>query len=190
MSRLRPRDNPFRVERLESLRYEPEDWTWAELHAKLKAWGYRGAIVGPKGTGKTTLLRDLLPHLAGQGFRARCLQLRQAKKRFSPGVLAHLRETLSERDVVLLDGAEQLSLWRWLCFRRAVRGAGGLLVTTHRPGRLPTLLRTRSTPELLQRCVLQLAPGAGRNLDQLRALHDQHRGNIRNALRDLYDEYV
>jgi hypothetical protein len=61
-----------------------------------------------------------------------------------------------------------------------------LVVTTHREGRLPTLWRCATTPELLRNLVRELDVG----LDEAdaRALHARHHGNVRDALRELYDQ--
>ena len=87
----------------------------------------------------------------------------------------------------MLDGAEQPGVLSWRLFRWHARRAGGLLITTHRAGRLPTLHRCATTPALLRELVAAL----GENIDDAEAarLHARHGGNLREALRELYDRH-
>ncbi len=102
-----------------------------------------------------------------------------------------LLEELGQRlgpDVMLFDGADLLTAREW---RRVVRDsarAGGLVVTAHREGLLPTVLRTRTTPEILETAVVA-ASGEGCAHFGVSAseLWTRHSGNIRDALRELYD---
>jgi hypothetical protein len=95
------------------------------------------------------------------------------------------------RDVVLLDGAEQLNRWEWKKFQRFTRLTGGLLITTHRAGRLPTLYECRTTPQLLASLVTELVRVPEWPVSQSPAeLYWQHRGNLREAFRDLYDAFA
>ena len=73
---LRARDNPFAVQRVHAIRYRLAGITWEELLERLAALGFRAALVGPHGHGKTTLLEDLGARLAEEGFRVRAATLR------------------------------------------------------------------------------------------------------------------
>jgi hypothetical protein len=185
---MRARDNPFATARVHQIRYRlPGGLTWEELLARLKSMNWRGAIVGPEGTGKTTLLEDIEPRLRECGFEVVWLRLTREKPRFSSATLAQLA-LLQARHIVLFDGAEQLSRWKWWRFLRGVRGAGGLLITSHRPGLSPTLLECKTAPELLAEIVANLlnkTPEACRA--QAGCLFHKHRGNLREALREMYD---
>jgi hypothetical protein len=91
-------------------------------------------------------------------------------------------------DVLLVDGADALPWLGWLRVKRLARRAGGLIVTTHRPGRLPTLVECATSPALLREIVDAL--GDARDAawrDAIPDLFRKHRGNLREALRDLYD---
>jgi hypothetical protein len=155
---MKPRENPFRTERVLTLRYRFTEDDWTRFLARLRASDYRGAIVGPEGSGKTTLLEDLGRRLA----------------RLPP-------EERGEK-VVLVDGFEQLS---WLERRRLLQRAPRLVVTSHGPCSLPTLLETRTSPELLRSLVHELQPGiSAQSLD--RAFF-RHNGNLRLVFRELYD---
>ena len=90
--------------------------------------------------------------------------------------------------ILLLDGAEQMGRWAWRRFERRTRGGGGLIITTHRHGRLPTLLTCETTPDLLGDVMRELLPDApALSAATTRDLFLRHRGNLREALRELYD---
>ncbi|HLY08522.1 MAG TPA: hypothetical protein VKW04_04350 [Planctomycetota bacterium] len=188
---MRARDNPFRSERVLAVRYRLEAGTWEDLLARFDALGRRAAIVGARGSGKTTLLEDLAPRFRERGYRVRDLRLDAESPRFAEGVLAEVFATLTARDLILVDGAEQLGWRAWSSFERRSRPAGGLLVTQHRPGRLPTLLETRTSPQLLDGLVGQiLGDGAASVRGLTPRIFLKHRGNLRDALRELYDHYA
>lgn len=188
---MRARDNPFRSERVLSLRYRLERGSWDELLRRFEALGRRAAIVGPQGSGKTTLLEDFAPRLRERGYGVRDLRLDEEAPRFAPGFLDALFGSVGPRDVILLDGAEQLGWLAWTSFARRSRSAGGLLVTGHQPGRLTTLLETRTSPELLEGLVDQiLGDRSGDVRPLLQPLFEKHGGNLRDALRSLYDHYA
>ena len=89
---------------------------------------------------------------------------------------------------MLCDGAEQLSVLDWQRLARRARSAGGLIITTHRAGRLPVLHRADTSPELLGDLAASLGePLAPRDCRELHARHD---GNLRAALGELYDRWT
>jgi hypothetical protein len=88
----------------------------------------------------------------------------------------------------LLDGAEQLSWPRKRTLLRTTRHGGGLIVTTHRAGLLPTLYQCRTSPQLLGGLLEELEPQYATSEAELGALFRRHHGNVRNALRELYDQ--
>ena len=183
---MRARDNPFRSERIQSLRYRFLDGAWDGLWTRLESLGFRAAIVGPQGSGKTTLLEELATRLRASGREIRELRLDTETPRFDPKFLEELFASLGPRDVILFDGAEQLTRFEWGRFKH--RAAGGLVVTSHRPGLLPTVLQTATTPELLEGLVSEiLGDRAAEMRDRLPGLYERHAGNLREALRELYD---
>ena len=91
-------------------------------------------------------------------------------------------------DVLLFDGAEQLSRLAWWRFRRLARRARGLVITSHRPGLLPTLVACETDADLLRDIVSDLAPtGPPMPGPAPEELFARHNGNVREALRELYD---
>jgi hypothetical protein len=184
---VRARDNPFAVERVHRVRYRLEESAWEGLLDSLAALGYRAAIVGPHGHGKTTLLEDLAPRLEARGFRIRAATFRAGERRL--GAARKILRDLTSQDVLLIDGAEQLGRLAWLQLHLRSRAAGGLVITSHRPGLLPTLHECRTSPELLAGIVSELLGNEAERHD-LDGLFHRHGGNLRGALRELYDVYA
>ncbi|MFL6259223.1 MAG: hypothetical protein ACJ76Y_05875 [Thermoanaerobaculia bacterium] len=182
---MRARDNPFAVQRVHAVRYRLAGVTWEELLERLAALGYRAALVGPHGHGKTTLLEDLGARLAERGFRVRTATLHQGERWLGPARSAALFRDPGPRDLLLVDGAEQLDPLSWWTLRLRSRAAAGLIVTSHRPGLLPTLYECRTTPELLAGIVADLVGEADR--EEVAELFARHGGDLRLALRELYD---
>lgn len=185
---MRARDNPFRTERILSVRYRLEGATWPALLKRCEELQYRGALVGPHGSGKTTLLEDLDKKLRQQGFATRFLRLDHDHPRFEPGILRRLTLELSSREILLFDGAEQMDPVRWRWFKWRTARAGGLIITVHRPGRLPTLWECRTSPVLLAEIMAQLLGERSSHMpERSRHLFQKYQGNLRDALRECYD---
>lgn len=205
----RARDNPFATDRLEALGYRsPRTGEPLDLEPLLARWeslGRRGAIVGPEGSGKTTLLDDLESLLGARGFpvwrlraevgSGRLVEERDRDRLVPLGDLAQA----GTRTILVIDGADRSKRRIWHRLRRAAgRGSacrpGGLLVTSHRPGLLPTLTECTTSPELLERLMAELVGFSGatpeRALPPAATLHARHRGNLRLALLELYDRWA
>lgn len=175
---LLARDNPYTSDRILRLRYRPQTASWDDLYSRLHALNHRAAIVGPEGTGKSTLLEDLEPHLSDKGFRTHRLRLNLENRRPPTEFWS---QTFGQQDILLLDGAEVLSRPLWWRLRLQTR-ASGLLITAHRPGFLPTLLETATSPQLLNELLGEL----GQTIPDAELLLHSCRGNIREAFRQLY----
>jgi hypothetical protein len=188
---MRARDNPFAADRLERIRYRFKGTSLDELLARLDDMNRRGAIVGPGGSGKTTLLEDVRQALECRGLRTKLVFVNEA----SPLREAECRRFLcglTPQEVVLLDGADTIRRSSWTLFRRhTVTHAAGLIITSHRPGLLPTLIACSTTAQLLKEIVAELDPQGPRIAsDALDSLHKRHKGDLRACLRDLYDLYA
>ena len=185
---LPPRRNPFRSARIDALRFRLDEG-WEALWARFEALGRRASLVGPEGSGKTALLLEIEARLARQGFRVRRLQLKREQRRPDARAWRAALRARGPRTVVSVDGAEQLSRWRWHRLARATRRAGGLIVTSHHPGLLPTLHHHHTSPALLADLVAELAgqDTATALRAELERLFAEHHGNLRDCLRALYD---
>lgn len=185
---LRARDNPFAVERVLQLRYRFRDDGWPSLLSRLRSLRCRAAIVGPHGSGKTTLLEELGERLTAQSVRVHRLFLNEQSRAYPTDFVRRIRDVLTPSDIILFDGCEQLGPLAWQRFRWQTRRAGGLIITTHAPGRLPTLWTCETSRALLTDLVSQLLGETATVAEEdLRRLFDKHRGNLRDVLRELYD---
>jgi hypothetical protein len=168
-------DNPFRAGRIEALRFR-HDPSVDDLLRRLQEQHGRGALVGPKGSGKTTLVLELAARLGELGWKTPMVRLDTAwlqsgatlsehfdQAASAAGLFSEGRASAFRADaetgtnaVWFLDGAEQLGFldWRWALSR--TRHADGFVVTTHLPGRLSLLHETRTSPELLGELVREL----------------------------------
>ncbi|MBN1125309.1 MAG: hypothetical protein JXA82_09900 [Sedimentisphaerales bacterium] len=182
------KDNPFRVSQVKQIRYQHESQSWDQLLQRLEDMKYYGAIVGPCGSGKTTLLEDLQIHLheihVSTQYIFVSMDVRPSR--------SEIQNTLSQpADVVLLDGADHFSRRTWQNLKNRIMKVGrGLVVTSHKPDLLPTWVRCQPSPQRFIEITEQLL----RSIDQhpfdsifLEHLFFQHKGNIRDALRALYD---
>ncbi|MBN1359497.1 MAG: hypothetical protein JW993_02845 [Sedimentisphaerales bacterium] len=185
---MRARDNPFAVERVHAVRYRPLGETLEQILTRLDRMNYRGAIVGPEGSGKTTLLEDLQSALEARGFSTRMIFVNDAHP-FDGTTCRRLLSELPSDEIVLFDGADAISPSCWRLLRhRTIQHARGLIVTTHRRGRFPTLIDCQTTPQLLQEIVADLLPrDQAISPDLLTRLFAEHKGNLRDCLRHLYD---
>ena len=177
---MKARENPFRSDKVDGLAYRAEGFTWEALESGLSKSGGRGAIIGPEGHGKTTLLTQWAERRKAAGDHVVFLKLGEAQRRLADAQ----RDLLATGGWVFVDSAEQLGWLGWRELQRLTRRAEALIVTTHQPGRLPTLFACQTCPELLAELVAELDV---RNPD-CAELWSRHRGNVRLALRELYDD--
>jgi len=184
MEKIPAHENPFRVERIHALRYRLPGIATAEVLQRWEANGRRGALVGPHGRGKSTLLAELQPEIARAGLEVRLVELRQHQRALPQGAL----RGISPNTALLIDGAEQLPRWRWHLLRWRARRAGGILITAHRAGLLPTIAVCTTPVDVLLDLVRELCPAATPALlDRASALHETHHGDIRQVFFALYD---
>ncbi|MBN1816073.1 MAG: hypothetical protein JW828_01855 [Sedimentisphaerales bacterium] len=182
------KDNPFRINRIKQIRYQPVGESWDQLLQRLAERKYCGAIVGPCGSGKTTLLEDLQKHLDPIHISTQSMFINQdihPSRHEIEHILSH------PPDILLVDGGDHLSRGTWRQVKnRILRTGRGLVVTSHKGGLLPTWVECRPHPQLFIGITEQLLCSSGHrplDADFLTRLFFRHKGNIRDALRELYD---
>jgi energy-coupling factor transporter ATP-binding protein EcfA2 len=183
-------DNPFATcwTRPGALAFRFVDGQSAQqLVMKLSSQNWWGEIVGPHGSGKSTLLEALKPALVAAGRRVHAITLR-AGERILP------RDFLNWDGcpVLILDGYEQLGWFsRWCLKRRCRRIGAGLLVTSHTPTGLPTLMRLAPDRQLVTQLVADLCAEVSSSVTpaDVAASHACHGSNVREILFDLYDRH-
>ena len=188
---MKARDDPFAVERIQTIRYRPLHTSFDRIPARLRELNYRAAIIGPEGSGKTMLLEDLQRLLERKGWRTRLVFVNDTSG-CDRRACRHLVSELTPETLLLLDGADLIRRWDWsLLKRRTITYAGGLVITSHRAGLLPTLIECSTTPTLLNEIVNGLLPQSRTvPAEFLDSLYVRHQGNLRDCLRELYDLYA
>ena len=178
--------------------------TWAELIGSLETGG-RFFIDGPHGSGKSTFLHALLRRWVDcdqtvEGARSATLMRVGPNRR----VVEQSRWGDGDRSdpahLICVDGWDH---WSWWWRRRWNWSRQRLLVTTHRPliARAPTsawgqwrrLYTPQTTRPEFHNIVAELQGNADNRLRLPVAIvdraFDEHRGNLREALFALYDEF-
>ncbi len=160
------------------------------LADRLSSLGSRSQIVGPHGSGKSTLVRQLMDQLAQRGLPSYLVSLHDGERRMPAG-WAKAAQQMAAR-LVIVDGYEQLGAWsRWMLkFRCRIRG-WQLLVTAHQDVGLPTLFRTATDLATARSIVAHLLAPSDKNIDET-TIADSFaaaRGSVRDMLFALYDRY-
>jgi hypothetical protein len=160
----------------------------AALVDRLRQQDWRGQIIGPHGSGKSTLVATLIPALEGVGRQVILMTLHQGEHRLPPLD----RGSFSASTQLIIDGYEQLTWWsrqraKWLCRRTGA----GLLVTAHADVGLPTLFVTQPSESLARAVVAQLLNGSESDIseDDISTAFAATSGNLRETLLKLYDIY-
>lgn len=168
------------------------------LADQLEVHGYRAQVVGPHGGGKSTLMHDLAMVLCQLGHAVFYRSLHDRQRNFPHSFYEQLNRWMSRPGpqgarIVFLDGYEKLSWLHRVSFRLFCQSRRlGLLVSTHSPVfGTPVLYRTRTSAQTLQVILEYLLDETDFVLDDLRVanLYERYRGDIREILFNLYDEY-
>jgi len=188
-----PAENPFSTRHVRpgAIPYRfPAGQTTAGLVERLRNNGWRGQIVGPHGSGKSALVAALVAGIERAGRPTLLIELHDRQRRLpvSPGRM----RKLARGTVVVVDGFEQLALWRRLMLKRLCRRRGlGLVATSHESVGLPDICRTATSLPLAREIVEQLLGKAPLPVtpDEVNERFKLHGGNMRKVLFDLYDLY-
>ncbi len=160
-----------------------------QLIDRFEAHGLRGQIVGPHGSGKSTLVATLVPVLKCRGYDVMEVTLHAGERRLPQALPNGSR---SQPLVVIVDGYEQLNRWNaWRLRRRCARRRFGLLITTHRACMLPLLHETKPSLAVALELFATLFPADDNRIAtaDVEALYAQHCGDMRETLFGLYDLY-
>ncbi len=188
----RHRTNPFatrhtRPGALPPLDLEGRPRNLEGLVARLRAMP-AAAIVGPHGTGKSTLLAAMLAEITAAGQVAQLVQLRRRSDGLA-ALAAAVRST--RRGTLAIDGWERIDPVTATAVRIAASARGSrLLVTSHSPTAIPTLVRTAASQPLLEAIVARL-PDHGELIGtcDVAAAFARNPRNLRDALGELYDRF-
>lgn len=188
---MRARDNPFRVDRQHALAFRFRETSADQLIEQFARLQWRGAIIGPHGSGKTTLQQLLAESLEQQGWRIHSLRLPEMSAAERSVQVRSWLESAPPEALLILDGAEQISRRQWREVEAFSGSHRGLLITAHQAGLLPTLYECRSDELLLEDLVRELVgPTAVPSEESLQRLLEECDGNIRDCFRRLYEEWA
>ena len=185
-----------------------DDQALNELAEKLIQQNGNGQIVGPHGTGKTTLTFELQKRMARLSDTdinyhfvrktigpRRTIRTGKQASGFEDGEEPVFRQnqTPHSKTILVLDGIELLSwLQRIALIKTCLRKQIGLLVTSHRTvWGLPTLVSVKPDRSQFEAIVCQLTRDCDFQIstDRLAELYTSSNGNIREALMSCYDEF-
>ena len=184
------KDNPFAVSRIHALGYIPFTQSLDILMRRLAELNYTAAIIGDHGSGKTTLLEELEKQVKISGIQTENIFFNNDIRLPWQTVCGKV-SSLPSGGVLFFDGACHLSRWRWRQLRQQAQRQGiGMVITSHKEGMLPTLFHCRPGPETLIELVKYLLGDIDIELrDECAKLFQTHQGNIRDCLRQLYDNF-
>jgi hypothetical protein len=158
---------------------------------RLRENKWRGAIVGPHGCGKTTLLGEIAAYLPSIGHVSAMFVLHDGQRRMPDGWRDKIDAVSTEQALIaIVDGYEQLSrLSRFLLKRYCSRSHIGLLVTAHRQTDIKTIHHVMPTVETANRIVALLLRDTRIAFpsELVNSIYKKHGGNIREVLFELYD---
>lgn len=145
-------------------------------------------IVGPHGSGKSTLVESLKRRLEESGRPIRHAVLNDEKRRLPPEFIPC---RVDPSTVFFLDGYEQLGVFdRFRFWTRPWKKTGGLILTSHRPlARIPVLYRTSTDFNLFEKLVGVILAETSFSFDRsdLADVFSRSGGNLRSAFFELYD---
>jgi hypothetical protein len=169
----------------------PDGGNAEQLIEKLKVNEWRGAIIGPHGTGKSTLLAELRPCIERADWRVEMIALHDGQRRLPAGFWAAIGREM--QCFVIVDGFEQLGWWsRWRLLQACRRNKSGLLITAHRSeaiAGLPVIYQTSGDLQTVQHLVDDLLPPHGGEIqpNDVSTAFRAHAGNVRETMFALYE---
>lgn len=188
---IKARNNPFAAQRMDKLAYRFFSGSWDDLLLKLKQNNYRGAIIGPYGSGKTALLEQLGTRLRKEGRQLFQIFVNTDSPYLNFDQWKGLWDSAGPDTLILVDGADLLPTWQRGLLKLISGRAKGLVTAGHSPLGLPVLSENQTSIKLLDKLLDELAGPVEDSLRQKsHALFRLHNGNVRNVLRELYMLYA
>lgn len=179
--------NPFRSSAIDNIRYQLSADEKTGLIDQLEEQGWRSSIVGPRGTGKTTLLEDLEPSIQARGWRTQWVRLKEETPRREKRSELQSLTSYSRDTMILFDGGETLRLMDWILLLERIRHLGGIIMTLHRPRGLPILYETEPDAYLAHALSCQLLGRYDPQLSYIVAdAFEAHNGDMREVFRHCY----
>jgi len=188
-ARVSAKNNPFVVQRTDAIPFDFRDTKFEgmdDFFGHASGFGFRGAILGKHGRGKTTLLCDLNSHIQKRNHECELVFIPRDRNG-QCNVIEEASKRGHEGAIILVDGIERLPFISRHRLISASKLFGGFIATTHRPGRLKTLVRCRTSPESLLGILESLGTTNPKLSAHAVSLWSAHRGNVRSVLRELYD---
>ena len=173
--------NATPLERAEPLGYIVYECDLQKVASRLQHHGYRGAICGPDGCGKTTMLQALGDELMEHGLSPLPLHLAPDRSQALPMTWRRTIRKARHTDALLLDDYDLLPFWARAWVWAASTRAGAVVVASQREVRFKTLARPKPTAALLQKLVEQTRPAAASPIEY-DAILAQCEGNLHEAL--------
>ena len=186
---MKAADNPFNTSAIESLAYYDDMVDFSSILSRLEQLNYCGAIVGPHGNGKTVLFEQVYNHLFQSKLNIHKLFLND-RSTVSISGIGKLVSKISNVDIVMVDGAEQLNILYWQLLKIACKyKSTGLIITCHAENMLPTIHKCQTSLEVFCTLVYELV---GKDIDKntIESIYRQYSGNVREAFGGLYDIYA
>lgn len=178
----------LRVSSRSTLGYIAHEYNMDEIATRLRRHGYRGAITGPAGCGKTIMLQALGDELMEHGLSPLPLTIDPQRNKALPTDWRRTIRNARPTDALLLDGYDLLPRWARLWVLLASRRAGAVVVTANKDVHYKSLAKPRSTAHLLELLIARMLPASNLDLD-CNAIFQECQGNL-NVAMDLVNQRI
>lgn len=182
---MKASENPFRSEEVAKLRYCIGAERFSALARRVLTMEEPHCIVGPEGTGKTTLLEDTHDHLNSMGHDVEWIRLtNDSPRKARKAVVKRLLHPSTDR-LYFFDGGEVLTGLDWWRIRRAGRCGLKLIATLHKNRALGILHKTAPDWSITKELVAKLHQDEHIEKTARKAFRENG-GNVREVFRACY----